>query len=1244
MKPFLVIFLLRSILPSTSSTNHNQLQKVILDNNNGSLLDFYMCRNGLKTGMTLQLTGDTEYIVSSDEFCIVQGIANVSIISIGDDQATIVCTGGSSDKENGFGFFNVTNVELGNLKFVGCGAEVVLPDHIHAEVLRHMSSSNLYIGTGQKAVLLFAHCYNSTLSSVTINGNFKGIGVLFIDTLGTTNIDRVTITDKLSDSVLVTLTNFSHAGGGAVFVYTDDTNNAIHSSPELVTLNISQSHFTRNNQAFSPNINILDFFSLNYPERVPVISAVGLALIIASNTRSLSASIDGVFIYNSFNTHIGAMLVLYYRTCLKHDIRLSNITVRRNLLIPTFSKQKVAAGITFVVSSSKNNENLLSEVWQHDEPSLVKISNATFSLNCGVRGIGISFVALPFSRVNLDFIAHQCTFYHNSGIESGTGMYFEVSPIKYENELGNNINVYLSKINATNNRFWSTERLESDKRYHYGTSVFSFINIPKVTFHTNNLLTFNNGSVIEIYNSVLEIQDTFICQHNIAMKGGCLLFKGLSYLKLSKSTSAQFSFNRALVSGGAIYGDSLGIPTDVCTIQPYNGISEQRYPVVFNGNHAHLDGNDIKITNIYDCWLFFNKKLQNYKTFQYRKIFHFNQNNTISGQAYIISHCNGVASEAKTVYSGQTVTVPVIIKDKTLNPISTSILVTPIGEFNISGEDYHSLYPRCNTLNFTLISNITQEFVGKLKLQCLGNLKCYFNYHVVFKPCPMGFKVSSEYKYYCKCSPFLQKLKFGITCEIDRTEINLPHLSWFGSGSSFNSSEAFSLYCPFPYCYTNGMTSFDSITSIDPLCRDNRTGIMCGQCKEGLSQVFGSYACMKCSNIWLLSIIMYLFFGLFIVLLLFYTKLTISTGLLGGIVFFANLSAISLHLDMLSEDIYTLPIRTLMASLNLNMGYSFCFYNGMNSITKTALQFAFPVYLWCLVFMLILASRCSVRLSNLIVGSSVQVLVSLIHLSFAKLLLTICDIFTSTRLWISSNSTYEPILKHVWYFDGSKSYFAGQHLALFCVSLLVLFLVILPYLIFTTVASFIGRCRSIRVINPFIDSFCGPYKTKYRYWFGVRQWVVTILYIVYASLRGSYPQLMFIINIAALFLFLTVQVALKPYKNRIVYIVDSAFIYILCVTDIVTFFYIKKGISYINQSSSIVISVFLTIYLLVVVSIVMFYCLIANSKTRKILMKFSKFIQSKLNKERPEVQSLNNDDIDYHRLPAVLAYHDEREK
>ena len=68
-------------------------------------------------------------------------------------------------------------------------------------------------------------------------------------------------------------------------------------------------------------------------------------------------------------------------------------------------------------------------------------------------------------------------------------------------------------------------------------------------------------------------------------------------------------------------------------------------------------------------------------------------------------------------------------------------------------------------------------------------------------------------------------------------------------------------------------------------CQFNRSGVLCGHCQEGLSVVFGSSQCKKCSNIFLFIIISIAIAGIVLVMMLFVLKLTVTNGTINTFIF-----------------------------------------------------------------------------------------------------------------------------------------------------------------------------------------------------------------------------------------------------------------------------------------------------------------------------------------------------------------------
>ena len=119
--------------------------------------------------------------------------------------------------------------------------------------------------------------------------------------------------------------------------------------------------------------------------------------------------------------------------------------------------------------------------------------------------------------------------------------------------------------------------------------------------------------------------------------------------------------------------------------------------------------------------------------------------------------------------------------------------------------------------------------------------------------------------------------------------------------------------------------------------------------------MLGTSRCKQCSNSHLLLLIAFALMGVALVLLLFICKLTVATGTLSGLVFYANIVGINRAIFLPVES--TDALSVFIAWLNLDFGIETCFYNGMDAYSKTWLQFVFPVYIWVIVGLVILVSN-----------------------------------------------------------------------------------------------------------------------------------------------------------------------------------------------------------------------------------------------------------------------------------------------
>lgn len=726
--------------------------------------------------------------------------------------------------------------------------------------------------------------------------------------------------------------------------------------------------------------------------------------------------------------------------------------------------------------------------------------------------------------------------------------------------------------------------------------LLTFIEVENVTIHgtSQEKCQFNNlmGPVILTRGTDLFLTGEILFANNFASSGaygGAIFLQSSSSLWLREPLRAEFCNNTA-VSGGAIASGDL-VP-EFCVFQyitsrvySEQNISSIDIQLTFTGNSADIAGNSIYMQHLYLCSTRLSSStiLPMRVEMIYNAIFKFERQVgngllEVSSNPNQICYCEGEPTNTNesvlncahnslkvhefTTYPGKDFTVCIVSVDEILNPVYTTVYnkVLPRDHYSPSGyiddgnfnwrlsygQDIVKVYGyNCTHLNFSILTNVSENSKGILALYPYGDVYC-LAIPVVLKKCPPGFELVHSV---CNCSHLLEK--HGFVCDINAGIVRKPskYSHWFGlvsnhtngSGSegwNMTDSEVVIGYasnCPDIYCSALLDISVDDYTMV---CAHKRTGVLCGQCPEGMSTVVGFSDCRKCSNLWLLTIPLYALAGVLLVFVMFLLHLTVATGTINGLIFFANVFNLKLYHFLHYRS--TMWLSVFISLLNLELGFPLCLYDGMTTLTATYMSFMVPLYLWFIVLLIILLSRHFRIVAKLVSRSAIPVLATIIHLSFSKLLsLSVSGLSVVTLEMEAEDGAMSR--NHVWFYDGSVDYLGKYHLGLFFVSLLSLLLFLIPYTIFLTGIKWFGRFQLANRVRPFVDAFCAPYKDKWRFWFGARLWILIALYIGFASLRNS-PSILTLLESIVLTLFTVAQVAIMPYKSVLINYLDLFFL------------------------------------------------------------------------------------------------------
>ena len=416
--------------------------------------------------------------------------------------------------------------------------------------------------------------------------------------------------------------------------------------------------------------------------------------------------------------------------------------------------------------------------------------------------------------------------------------------------------------------------------------------------------------------------------------------------------------------------------------------------------------------------------------------------------------------------------------------------------------------------------------------------------NITILPCPPGFtllKSSSR----CDCYPPL--IEKGIQCVITN---GTGYFVW-SDALWISISERGIVYtesCPLRHCIiTNKM--IDLIANPNLQCAFNRAGRLCGSCRKGYSLAIGSSRCIYClnnNNIALL--IFFIIAGIILVFFISILNLTITQGMINGLIFYANIvwtsQSILLPIHETNKlNVAIVFLRPFLAWINLDFGIETCFISGLTALGKTWLQFLFPAYIWAIAGIMIITAKYSKTLTKIYGNRAVPLLATLFLLSYMKLLRTVVTIFLFTHLSeIPTGSTFI-----VWSVDGEIDYFGIEHTFLLVAAIAVVIFLWLPYtlslLFLQQLQKVSNSCwflKWVKKLNPFYDAHFAPFKSKHRYWFGLMLLTRGILLALFAS-TVTFHQSIYLLIILIFGITLLLYVAIMhPFKSTIVLIIQSS--------------------------------------------------------------------------------------------------------
>ena len=598
----------------------------------------------------------------------------------------------------------------------------------------------------------------------------------------------------------------------------------------------------------------------------------------------------------------------------------------------------------------------------------------------------------------------------------------------------------------------------------------------------SNVTVANSHSTgLSLTRSLVTIKNNLIFKNNTGVVGGGLAINDSSQLKLTSSAYLEFIDNHASYKGGGIYVEE-STNSDMKLMAP-------NIPLTLINNSAGLVGGDM---------YGYHASAYNY---QFNLI---NPHITSTGDTWTIcfcdphdainitTNCSHYNIRKPHIYPGQALKFYVALFSKNYFELSTPTdgIVKICDSLDEVNQIVH-IPNTCSLIEYTPKLIPTKLHESYILLESSFG---YSFFKFIFNECPIGFSMSSS-QGSCTCSQSVSRE--NVTCDINSLNITHNGLLWIGTydtSTPFNASATNPNECIINedcllYCSPNPVTF--KLNDTDTQCVDNRGQRMCGSCREEYSLLMGSNKCGHCHNNYMMIawIALFAVMGVLLVVLLIALNLTVSVGTLNGLLFYANI--VKLYEPVFSRK-GALPVLSQVISwINLDFGFEICFYNGMDSYAKQWLQFAFPLYLWIIIIIIIQLCRRYGKISRLMGSHAVPVLSTLTFLSYTKLVRTIVIVLHKREVTLDcTNESVRSV--SLWYEDLNVEYAKGKHAGLFGFALLVSVFFVIPYTLFLLCHPVLEKYlshfklfKSWSRFKPIIDAYSGPMKDEYRFWPGL---------------------------------------------------------------------------------------------------------------------------------------------------------------
>ena len=868
------------------------------------------------TSTCFVLLGEIHLLTASSTF---QDLTTLRFM--GEGGTVINCTG----LNTGLAFFNVTDIEFYNITFHGCASLQNSTSRNYNDKERYkFELYNFFAG------LYFFQCGDVIMTSLVVKGSPNAIGVVMYNTIGLNIIqDSVFERNRLHRSS-------DYPGGGGFYI---EFTYCIPGDNTCEDFDDSIGEFNRNSQYIFLNTIFRKNLASNlqgYREKEIYIIPFGK-------------------IQNAFGKGGGANII-FKGNATNNFIQFSQCTFEEN-------EATFGGGLLVEYQDNSGNNSVVVDEGTRFTGNKGKGRNTAGG---GIRiGHYVTHTTQPGNRFSLEGCMlenNQASFGGGASVlvarqEVGTdselfsmaivnqtifeGNVATVGAALECNEFslfirGNLPSLVISSTIFRNNSISEATRDNGDdKRIHEeGVGVVYTNRIP-VWFQNEILFENNEGSALAVVGALVNFSNsnaTFTS--NTGKYGGAISILGSAYILVNNKTSMLFEDNVARVHGGAIANvfierENFQMYPNcfIRYVSPFAHPDDWKAIFRFIRNRASLLGQSIYTTSIRPCtWAGGSGKgnfsrILCWEGWSYDGVsVDCHNQNQISTESGRITYTNTTRddnddhgysdyddelSSSIIAYPGYEFTLPLLVRDDLGRNITSQTVFTA-----------STLEPELSRVNpsYMYVSE-------KMRLDGIGGNNITLQLHtdnvrtwqiemdVELRKCPPGFISSSSNESsttHCICNG-TKKYNGKLHCTSDRMEARITNGYWFGSLPESKGAMVLSLCLP-GFCKKDDDKQSLELPKTEEeldrkICHENRMGILCGKCREGLGPTVNrnnDYDCIPCDNV-LRDVLIYIVSAylplllLFLFIVVFCVRLT--TGPANAFLFYAQVISSTFDLN-----------------------------------------------------------------------------------------------------------------------------------------------------------------------------------------------------------------------------------------------------------------------------------------------------------------------------------------------------------